>query len=206
MIKKIFGILATLLAVSLMLTPLAIAKPGAVKSNDDFEFFELVCSGAGDQDYDRFWITPQNLEDPMDNKTAHGRNGGWVTGDTVELTIGDETFTMDTNPYSVTYTTTFDLEITRNNDGTLRRYNIRLTDVVTLYEENVEIGTLVLKLRSVVDFTGGLPPAYAGTVVGYGTEALKGVHVSGTDIGAIGGGLFMRNGTITGWPMDITNN
>ena len=195
-----------MLAFSLILTPLAIATPGEEKSNEKFEFFELVCSGMMSGTGDRFWYTPPKA--PIEeNKTTHGRGMGWITGDTVELTVGEETFTMDTEPYNVTWTTIYDVDLVRNNDGTTKRSNIRLTDVVTVYDaDNGTIGTLVLNLKSAIDWAT-LPPGYSGTVQGYGTEALAGVHISGIDIGLVDpvNGIFMRNGTITGWPEDITN-
>jgi len=205
--KKIFGIVVTVLAISLMLTPLALAKPGAPKKNDKFEFFELVCSGTMDGNYDRFWYTPPNA-DPLDNKTQHSRGGGWTTGDIVELTVGEETFTMDTSPYNVTWTTTFNTNLIRNNDGTNKLTIITLTDVVTVYDaDNQTIGELVLNLKSAIDFST-MPPGYSGTMQGYGTDAFKDVHISGIDIGLVDpvNGIFMRNGTITGWPTDITND
>jgi len=205
--KKIFGVLATVLAVSLMLTPLTVATPGAPKSNEKFEFFELVCSGVADGNYDRAWYTPPNAE-PLDNKTQHSRGGGWTTGDTVALTIGEETFTMDTSPYNVTWTTTFDVNLIRNNDGSNKLTIIKLTDVVTVYDaNNASIGTLVLNLKSAIDFST-MPPGYSGTMQGYGTGDLTGVKISGIDIGLVDpvNGIFMRNGTITGWPAEITND
>lgn len=199
-------LLVTMLAFSLLLTPIALAKPGAPKDNERFEFFELVCSGATDGNFDRFWYTPPNA-DISENKTTHGRGGGWVTGDTVALTVGEETFTMDTTPYNITWTTTFDANIIRYNDGTNKRTIITLTDVVTVYDaDNQTIGTLVLNLKSAIDFTT-FPPGYGGTMQGYGTGAFEGVHISGIDIGLVDpvNGIFMRNGTITGWPDAITN-
>ena len=196
--KKILSILITMFAFSLILTPLAVARPGVEKTNEKFEFFELVCSGAGSGVFDReWWTTMVNLEDA--NKTYHTRGGGWVTGETVELTVGSDTYTMTTSPISVGWTTTTFLEAIWNNDGTLKRYNIRLTDVVTVYNTTVEIGTLVLELKSTI--VPGRDPLYSGVLVGYGTDAFKGVRISGIDVGLIGPGLFMRNGTITGWPI-----
>jgi hypothetical protein len=205
--KKIFGILAFVLVFSLMLTPFAIAKPGAEKKNNKFEFFELVCSGSTNGNFDRFWYTPPNA-DPLDNKTQHSRGGGWTTGNVVELTIGEETFTMDTSPYNVTWTTTFNTNLIRNNDGTNKLTIIQLTDVVTVYDaDNETIGTLVLNLKSAIDFST-MPPGYSGTMQGYGTGDFRGVKISGIDIGLVDpvNGIFMRNGTITGWPVEISND
>jgi hypothetical protein len=203
--RKVLVIAVALMAVAMLATPLVSAKPGAEKSNDKFEYFELVCSGATSEEFDRFWFTPPNV-DPLENKTAHGRGGGWVTGDVVELTVGDETFTMDTAPYSVDWTTTFDANIIRYNDGTNKLTIITLTDVVTVYDGEEEIGTLVLNLKSAIDFST-MPPGYGGTVQGYGTGALEGVHISGIDVGLVDpvNGIFLRTGTIRGWPDNITN-
>lgn len=205
--KKIYGIVVAIMAISLMLTPLAIARPGAEKNNEKFVFFELVCSGEGDGEFERSWITPQNLEDPLDNKTTHFMGGGWITGDVVALTVGSETFTNETLPYNVTWTTTYDGTVIRNNDGTTKRTLIKLIDVVSLYDaENDLVGELILNLKSAIDWST-MPPGYAGTMQGYGTGVLEGVKVSGIDIGLVDPEnlIFMRNGTITGWPEMITN-
>lgn len=195
----------TLLAVFMLATPLVAAKPGAQKSNDNFEFFSLLCSGEGNGIYEKEWNSPPNSESP---NIFHGRGGGWddSTVDLVELTVGGETFDMTTDPYSVFYTTTFDIESFLDAEGNAKKYNIRLTDVVTVSYEGMEIGTLVLKIVAVVDFTT-MPPGYEGTVQGYGTDALKGVHISAQDFGRIDPVLFryLRVGTITGWPDYITN-
>ena len=202
--KKIFGILVAVLAVTLMLTPLAVAKPGAPKNNEKFEYFKLVCSGEASEIYDRGWLSPP--EALLIPNTWHGRGGGWVTGDTVELTVGDETFNMTTDPYSVNWTTTFDIELFIDNDGNAKGYNLRLTDVLTVYDEGVEIGTLVLKIKSVIDLTV-MPPEMGGNIVGYGTGELKDVHISAVGLGMTDpvNLLYAREGTITGWPDYITN-
>jgi len=205
--KKILGLFVSLLAVVMLATPLVQAVPGAPKNNDKFEFFELVCSGTGSGTGDRFWYTPPNA-DPLDNKTTHGRGMGWITGGTVELTVGEETFTMDTDPYNVTWTTAYDMELIRYNNGTIKRVNIRLTDVVTVYDaDNESIGTLVLNLKSTIVPTA--TPVYSGNVVGYGTGDLAGVHISAIDLGLTAlpppDIIYERNGTITGWPDYITN-
>jgi hypothetical protein len=198
--KKVLVIAVALMAVAMLATPLVQAVPGAEKSNEKFEYFELVCSGTGSEVWDRFWYTPPNA-DALDNKTTHGRGGGWITGPVVELTVGSDTYTMTTTPVSVTWTTMYDMELVRNNDGTIKRVNIRLTDVLTVYENDVEIGTLVLKLKSAIVPTAS--PVYGGNVVGYGTGALKGVHISAIDLGLVSAPppIYVRVGTITGWPL-----
>ena len=203
--NKITLVILTIMAFTLMLTPIALAKPGAPKNNDKFEYFELYCSGVGSGTNDREWWTPANV--PIEeNKTYHARGGGWVSGPILNMTVGEETFTMDTEPYNITWTTTFDSDVIRNNTGAIKRMNIRLTDVVTLYDaDNATIGTLVLELKASIVPTR--IPIYSGTLVGSGTGALKGVHLSGIDVGFVGAPppTYMRNGTITGWPEDITN-
>ena len=195
-----------------MATPMVLATPGDEKSNEKFEYFELVCSGTGDESPDREVITMNPFileydstvpEEDQVPKTWHTRGSGWVTGDTVELTVGDETFDKYSDPYSVDWTTTVNVDAFWNNDGSLNRYLVRLTDVVTVCDESVEIGTLVLELKASI--VPGRDPLYTGSLVGYGTDALKGVHISGVDVGLIGPELFLRTGTLTGWPEDITN-
>lgn len=202
-------LIVTLLTFSLLLTPIALAKPGAEKSNEKFVYFHLGVSGFNTGDYERFWYTPPNA-DPLDNKTQHSRVGEWFTWPGVNLTIGTETFTMDTEPYNVTWTTTFSSNMVRFNNGTAHVQLINLIDVVTVYDsDNASIGTLVLKLKSSVK-----SGAYSGNIIGYGTGALKDVHISAIDLGLtyldmttvpFPTLIFERVGTITGWPEEITN-
>jgi hypothetical protein len=113
---------------------------------------------------------------------------------------------MDTAPYSVDWTTTYDADIVRFNNGSQKLTNIRLTDVVTVYDGEDEIGTIVLNLRASIDFTT-FPPGYGGTAQGYGTGELTGIHISGIDLGLTDpvNLIYSRVGTITGWPEYITN-
>ena len=210
--KKVLGVALAFVFLAAMATPMALATPGDEKNNEKFEYFELVCSGTGDGSPDKEVITmnPHILEydstvpeEDAVPKTLHTRGSGWVTGDIVELTVGDETFDMDSDPYSVDWTTTVNVDAIWNNDGSLNRYIVRLTDVVTVYEGVEEIGTLVLELKASI--VPGRDPLYSGSLVGHGTDALKGVHISGVDVGQVGPQLFLRTGTITGWPEDITN-
>lgn len=89
---------------------------------------------------------------------------------------------MATASYSVDWTTTFDANIIKYNNGTSKRSIIHITDVVTIYGGEDVIGTLVLNLKSAIDFTT-FPPDYGGTVQGYGTGELEVVHISGIDVG-----------------------
>ncbi|HIJ08979.1 TPA: hypothetical protein HA274_06580 [Candidatus Bathyarchaeota archaeon] len=202
--RKILFAVASLLVISMMLTPFAFAKPGSEKNNEKFEYFELVCSGTGSGTFEKEVLSPPEGTPP---NSIHRKGGGWVTGDTVELTVGTKTFDTASDPYSIDYTTTYDIEVFLEDDGTAKKYNIRLTDVVTLYYEDMAIGTLVLKITAVVEFTEGAPSGYAGTVNGYGTDALEGVHVSAVDLGVVSAPppLYARIGTIKGWPEQITN-
>lgn len=209
--KKALIVLA-ILAFSLLLTPIALAKPGAEKSNEKFEYFYLEVSGFGTGVFDRNWTTPPNA-DLIDNKTTHARGAQWFTWPGANLTVGGETFNMTTDPYNITWTTVYDADVVRYNNGTAKRQHVRLTDVVTMYDGNNDaIGTLVLELRSVLGPKVEGP--VFGSVVGYGTGAFEGVHISAVDLGVIfldlttvplPTVLYAREGTITGWPDSITN-
>ena len=196
--KKIFGLLSTVLVVSLMLIPLALAKPGAEKKNEKFEYFTLVVSGETDGIFDRYWYTPPNA-DIMDNKTIHGRNAGWTTGPIVELTVGDITYTTTTSPVRVTYDTSYDFDTIRDNDGIIQVVHVRLTDVVTVYVNDMEIGTLILRIKA-IGTIGDTGFAYTGNIIGYGTGDLSDVHISAVDIVDPTIPFFGRMGTITGFP------
>jgi hypothetical protein len=207
-VKKIILIAVVLMAAVMLATPLVCAKPATEKNNDKFEYFDLLVTGLPDENPDRLWYTPPNA-DPLENKTQHARGGGWITWPSPELTVGDETFDWDTTPYSIDWTTTTDGNVLRFSDGTVKHNIIKLTDVVTLYYEGDEIGTLVLELKSAIR-----EGSYSGNIMGYGTGALKGVHISAIDLGVVGYDptttpmptvLFERVGTITGWPEQITN-
>jgi len=201
--RKILLIFASLFILSMMLTPLAVAKPGAEKSNEKFDYFELLCSGAPDTASGI--VAETFIDDTL--KTRHVSGRGWLPGSVTELAVGEETFTMSSTPFSVDYTTTFDAIALFNNDGSNKRTAVKLVDVVTLYEDDEAIGTLVLMIEAFMIYPA--PPEYMGTVVGYGTGALEGVHVSAEDIGLITApgpdGQYTRIGTITGWPEEITN-
>jgi len=206
--KKILGFALTFLFLAMLTTPLISAKPATEKNNAKFEYFDLLVTGLPDENPDRLWYTPPNV-DPLENKTQHSRGGGWITWPSPELTVGDETFDWESAPYSIDWTTTTDGNVVRFSDGTAKHNIIKLTDVVTLYYEGNEIGTLVLKLKSAIR-----EGAYSGNIMGYGTGALKGVHISAIDLGVVGFDptttpmptvLFERVGTITGWPAEITN-
>jgi hypothetical protein len=201
--KKVLGITIVFLIAAILATPLVSAVPGAEKKNGKFEFFELFCSGAQDTNTGTGWPTfLQNNSSLV--KTRHLRDRGWITGDTVNLTVGEKTFNMTSEPYSISYTTTFDLNLVINNDGSVKHQVISLTDVVTLYHNGEPIGTLVIKINPALIVLPA-PPRVVGRVVGCGTGALEGVHVSAMDPGGLGGGLFKRTGTIRGWPEEITN-
>lgn len=196
--KKIFRILMSLLVVSLMITPLALAKPGEEKNNDKFEFFQLIVSGTGDEP-EKAWLTPGNIVDPLDNKTTHVRGAGWITGNKVELTVDSVTYTKTTDPVRVDYDTNYDADVIRKNDGTIQVVHVRLIDVVTVYVNDVAIGTLVLKIKA-MGTIGDAGFAYSGNIVGYGTGDLEGVQISAIDQVLPPTFEYTRIGTITSFP------
>ena len=208
--KKLLGFALAFIFLSMLATPLVSAKPATEKNNDKFEYFHLLVTGIPDGTSDRFWYTPPNA-DPSESKTEHTRGGGWITWPSPELTVGDETFDWDTTPYSIDWTTTADSNALYLNDGTGKHTIVKLTDVVTVYYQGVEIGTLVLELKSAIRDGGA---SYSGNVMGYGTGTFEGVHISAIDLGVTGYDpttdpmptvLYERVGTITGWPAEITN-
>jgi hypothetical protein len=207
--KKLLGFALAFIFLAMLATPLVCAKPATEKNNDKFEYFDLIATGLPDENPDKSWTTPPNA-DESENKTEHSRGGGWITWPSPELTVGDETFDWESAPYSIDWTTTVDSNALRFNNGTAKHSILKLTDVVTVYYEGVEIGTLVLELKSSIR-----AGAYSGNIMGYGTGALKGVHISAIDLGVVGFDptttpmptvLFERVGTITGWPEQITKD
>jgi len=207
--KKLLGFTLAIIFIATLATPMVLAKPGAAKNYDKFEYFYLEVSGFNPQSWDRRWWTPPNVEFE-DRKTMHTRGAGWFTFPGANLTVGEEEFRLDTAPYNITWTTTADSNVVRFNNGTAKSNIIKLHDVVTVYDaNNVSIGTLVLELKSSIKLGVG-----TGTVMGYGTGALEGVKISAIDLGVIFYDptttpfptvLYAREGTITGWPEDITN-
>lgn len=194
--KKILLLAASLFLIAMMLTPLAIAAPGAEKNNDKFEFFQLVVSGTGSGEFDSYWWTPPTAPTAEESKTVHGREGGWITGETVELTIGSVTYNKTTSPVRVDYTTTYDVNTVRNQDGTVKHANIKLHDIVTVYLNDEAIGTVELLIKA----QGGPDIGYSGYIVGYGTGAFEGVQISATDTVLPPTFAYTRIGTIQGWP------
>ena len=203
--KKWLGLALAFVFLAALSAPMVLAKPGAEKKNEKFEYFELVVSGEGLGTFEKEVFSPPEGAPP---NSIHRRGGVWdvTTVDLVELTVGAETFDMTDFPYSVDYTNTYDVDIFLDDVGDATKFNIRLIDTVTVYDEGAPIGTLVLKITAVVDLTV-MPPSYQGTITGYGTGDLKGVHISAVDYGLTDPILlrYTREGTITGWPEDITN-
>jgi hypothetical protein len=130
--------------------------------------------------------------------------------DMVELTVGSETFHMTTEPYSVDYTETYDGEMFFDNEGNYIGWHMKVTDIITVYEDGTPIGTIVLKIPAAVVMDGMEALFKGGSITGYGTLDLKGVHISAVDLGFSGippfDVIFGREGTITGWPDYITND
>jgi hypothetical protein len=201
--KKRVSFVIAILAFSLLLTPLALAKPATEKNNDKFEYFKLEFNGVMGS-AEREWSSPPTGTP----KVTHSRGTTSSSDGIVELTVGSETFTMTTWPYSVDYTETFDGEMFYDNDeGNLKMWHMRITDVVTVYEEGTPIGTIVLKIPAIVVMGDSGPSIKSGSITGYGTGELKDVHISAVDLGFSGPPfVFGREGTITGWPAEITND
>ena len=199
--KKVLIVIA-ILAFSLLLTPIAFATPVIEKNNDKFEYFKLEFNGVTGPD-EREWNSPPTGMP----KVTHSRGVPTSSDGIVELTVGSETYDMTTEPYSVDYTETFDDEFFFDNDGSLKGWHIRVTDVVTVYEDGTPIGTIVLKIPGIVVMGDFGPSIESPTITGYGTGELKGVHISGEDLGFnLFTGIFGREGTIAGWPAEITND
>jgi hypothetical protein len=202
--KKKVSIIIAILAFSLLLTPLALAKPNTEKNNDKFEYFKLEFNGIQGP-AEREWNSP-----PTGLPKVHHSRGVLTSSDDIlELTVGLETFDMTTEPYSVDYTETFDGEQFFDNDGNIKGWHMRITDVITVYEDGTPIGTIVLKIPAIVVMDGMEASHKGGTITGYGTDQLKGVHISAVDLGFSGmppSIIFGREGTITGWPAEITND
>ena len=203
--KKLLGLAVVLMVVALLATPLVSAKPEIEKNNDRFEYFKLEFDGMQDPGGQE-WNSgpPTGLL-----KVHHSRGMPYSSISVVELTVGSETFDMTTEPYSVDYTETFDGEIFLDNEGNYKGWHMRVTDVVTVYEDGTLIGTIVLKIPVIVVMDGMEASIKSGSITGYGTGQLKGVHISAVDLGFSGippSFLFGREGTITGWPEEITNS
>ena len=201
--KKIL-VAALLLTLSLLLTPVVFAKPTIEKNNDKFEYFKVEFNGVLGPS-EREWNSP-----PTGLPKVHHSRGVLTSSDDIlELTVGLETFDMTTEPYSVDYTETFDGEQFFDNDGNIKGWHMRITDVITVYEDGTPIGTIVLKIPAIVVMDGMEASHKGGTITGYGTDQLKGVHISAVDLGFSGmppSIIFGREGTITGWPAEITND
>ena len=202
--KKKALIIIAIFAFSLLLTPIAFAKPATEKNNDRFEYFKLEFNGVMGP-AEREW----NSGPPTGLVKVHHSRGVLTSSDAIlELTVGSETFDMTTEPYSVDYTETYDGEIFLDNEGNYIGWHMRVTDVITVYEDGTPIGTIVLKIPAIGVVDGMEFLFKGGSITGYGTGELKGVHISAVDLGFSGmppSTIFGREGTITGWPDDITN-
>lgn len=189
--KKIFGIIIALLAVSLMLTPLAIAKPGAEKSNDKWQSFELRIVGSGETG--KSWQTPP---EPADPKTEHSRDNVWAPATVLSLTViidGTEIYDYTSSPTSLDYYALLDAN---NNIG--KRQLVTVKETIRFMDGETELGTLELQVSDFIpdgDFT-----AMRGTFVGVGTGVLKGVKVIGTDSLELDPFAVVRSGTVMNWP------
>lgn len=197
--KKIFSIVVAVLAVSMMLTPLAVAKPGALKKNDKFLPFQLIISGETLDDPETTRFTPPGTF-PPDSKTIHVRDDGWIPGDTLTLTVGGVTY-PDADPLvTLVYSATYDAEVVFKEG--FASVTVRVKDTVTISYEGEVLGTLELKVTARGGSTG-----YTGTIVGYGTGAFEGVKISAIDSVYPDPAelpdivlIYARIGTIQGWP------
>ena len=202
--KKIL-VVVVMLSFSLLLTPVVLATPDTEKNNDRFEYFKFEFNGVTGP-AEREWNSGPPTGLP---KVHHSRGVLTSSDDIVELTVGSETFDMTTWPYSVDYTETFDGEMFFDNEGNLKGWHMKVTDVITVYEDETPIGTIVLKIPAVIVMDGMEFLFKGGSITGYGTGELKGVHISAVDLGFSGippfDVIFEREGTITGWPAEITN-
>jgi hypothetical protein len=198
--KKIL-VVAILLTLSLLLTPVVLAKPTTEKNNDKFEYFKFECDGTMPSGGQEWNSPPTGLP-----KVHHSRGMQSSSVSVVELTVGSEKFDMTTSPYSVDYTDTSDGEIFLDNEGMYVGWHLRVTEVITVYKDGTSIGTIVLKIPAIFVMDGMEALTKSGSITGYGTGDLKGVHISAVDLGLSGmPPVFGREGTITGWPAEITN-
>jgi len=188
--------------VATLASPLAVATPALDKNNDKFEYFKLEFDGVQGS-AEREWSSPP----PGMPKVTHSRGVPISSVSIVELTVGSETFDMTTSPYGVDYTETFDGTMFYDNDGDLKGWHMRITDVVTVYEDGTPIGTIILKIPAIVVMGDFGPSIKSGIIIGYGTGELKDVHISAVDLGFSGPPfVFGREGAITGWPAEITTD
>ena len=186
--KKKCLLFVTILTFSLLVMPIALAKPGAEKSNENFLDFELIITGAADEETGEEWQTPP---EPADPKTTHVRDRDWVDAVPI-LTIDGDTYSEISSPISISYEGAIDVDTNLKETGDIS--HVRVTEIITFYNLGEEIGTLEI---SVTDMG---KDGFSGTFVAHGTDALKGVKVIGTDAIAFPPLQIVRSGTITNWP------
>lgn len=197
-------IVIVILAFSLLLTPMVLAQPATEKNNDKFEYFKFEYNGLQGTAEQEWTSPPTGMP-----KVAHSRGTPINSDGIVELTVGTETFDMTTEPYSVDYTETFDGERFFDNDGAIKGWHMRIITTITVYDEGEPIGTIVIKTQAIVVMGDSGPSIESAPINGFGTGELKGVHITGIDLGFTvipPDVIFGREGTITGWPDDITND
>ena len=202
--KKILGFALAFVFLAMLAAPLVSAKPAIEKNNEKFEYFKLEFDGMQDSAGQEWDSPPTGLP-----KVHHSRGVQTSSVSMVELTVGLEIFDMTTDPYSVDYAETYDGEMFFDNDGNIKGWHMRITDVITVYEDGTPIGTIVLRIPAIVVMDGMEASHKGGIITGYGTGQLKGVHISAVDLGFSGippSIIFGREGTITGWPAEITND
>jgi len=181
--KKFLVTVIALLVCSMMLTPFAMAKPGAEKNNEDkFQSFELIFYSLPDYTNARVWDTPP---EPAEPKTSHVRGSEFTNALFITVLIDGAPV-----PLELTYSA-----VANSNDNIEKVFVVKVKETITFWDDEEKIGTLEI---SVIDkWMGGVFLDAAGTFTGHGTDAFEGVKVRG--ITYISGGL-VRDGTVTNWP------
>jgi hypothetical protein len=173
----------------------ALTHVGKVYGWPDMQYFQLVPSGGADPETGVEWVYPKP---PADPESAHVRNREWVIGDTLTLTVGDDTYTMGGDPIDISYYGEFDSDTVFGEEVNVTKVRVRETITVSVMGE--EIGKLKLLITSESSATG-----YAGSVVGYGTGVFKGVKIVAADqvvLVSLDPLVFTlaRTGKVTNWP------
>ena len=184
--KKIL-VIVTILAISLMLTPLTLAKPGAEKNNEDtfltlYVFFSSTVSYGGGK------FNPQYVG-------ARTSTIIWLeTADVCDITIdGTKTYSL---------TTDFDYEGTitmfMNNADDQTFANVKIEYSYIFKSASGIDGTLNMRAvgKTWWDIDG---QHYDVTIRGQGTDQLEGVKLMGMGMEGVGG--IVHEGTVTNWPM-----
>ena len=173
----------------------AVTHVGKVFGWPDMQYFQLVPSGGADPETGVEWVYPKP---PADPESFHVRNREWVIGDTLTLTVGNDTYTMGGDPIDLSYYGEFDSDTVYGEEVNVTKVTVRETITVSCMGE--VIGELKLLIKSESSATG-----YAGSVVGYGTGAFKGVKIIAADqviVVSLDPLVFTlaRTGKVKNWP------